>query len=108
MNLVDRYTPSHLRLLALWDDPPAWFASHHLPHPTSSGSRAITAEAALPEMRGRRDLLMLIASELHTARLLSADLTGMVSPQGMMSRLTTDFGRQFVRFISPPPGTPRA
>jgi hypothetical protein len=26
----------------------------------------------------------------------------MVSSRGMMERLITDFGRQFVRFISPP------
>ena len=45
---------------------------------------------------------MLIASELKTAGLLAADLAGMVPPQGMMQRLTTDFGRQFVKFISPP------
>jgi hypothetical protein len=102
LNLVDRFTSSHLRLLTLWDDPPAWFESHGLPGPTSSGSRALTAEAALPEARGRRDFILLIASELKTAGLLAADLAGMVSPQGMMQRLTTDFGRQFVRFISPP------
>jgi hypothetical protein len=102
LNLVDRFTASHLRLLTLWDGPAAWFESHSLPWPVSSGSRALTVEAALPEMRGRRDFTMLIASELKTAGLLAADLAGMVSPQGMMQRLTTDFGRQFVRFISPP------
>jgi hypothetical protein len=44
---------------------------------------------------------MLIASELATAGLLGADMAGSVSPQGMMQRLTTNFGRQLVRFISP-------
>ena len=56
----------------------------------------------MPEMRGQSDLTMLIAAELKTAGLLAADLAGMVSSQGMMERLTTGFGRQFVRFISPP------
>jgi len=102
LNLVDRFTASHLRLATLWDDPPVWLPSHGLPCPSSSGSRALTVEAGLPEMQGRRDFTMLIASELKTAGLLAADLAGMVSPQGMMQRLTTDFGRQFVRFISPP------
>jgi hypothetical protein len=102
MNMVDRFTPSHLRMLALWDDPSAWFASHSLPEPTSSGNRARTVEAALPEMQGRGQLIALIASELKTAQLLTADMVGMVSDQGMMQRLTTDFGRKLVRFISPP------
>lgn len=102
LNLVDRFTASHLRVLTLWDDPPAWFELQRVPPLTSSGSRALTVEAALPEMQGRRDFTMLIAGELKTAGLLSADLAGMVSPQGMMQRLTTGFGRQLVRFISPP------
>lgn len=102
LSLVDRFTPSHLRLLALWDNPPAWFESTGLPLPTSSGNRAATVEAGLPEMRGRGDLIVRVADELHDARLLGANLTGMVSPQGMMQRLTTEFGRRFLRFISPP------
>ena len=104
LSLVDRFTPSHLRILALWDDPGAWFASHDLPRPTSSGQRTITVQAALPEMRGRDRFILLVGSDLKAAQLLGADLTGMVSDRGMMERLTTDFGRQFVRFISPPHG----
>lgn len=33
MGLIDRFTPSHLRLVTLWDDPPPWFASHGIPQP---------------------------------------------------------------------------
>jgi hypothetical protein len=58
-------------------------------------------EVGLPEMRGRKDFYLLIASELATAGMLNASLTGMVQPPSLMSRLTTDFGRQFVKFISP-------
>jgi hypothetical protein len=41
LNLIDRFTPSHLRLLALWDDPPAWFESHGRtpPQGVMAGSR---------------------------------------------------------------------
>ena len=101
MSLVDRLTPTHLRMLTLWDNPPAWFTSHGLPGPTSSGNRMRTVEAALPEMQGRGPLIALIASDLKNAQLLAADMTGMVSDQGMMQRLTTEFGRQLVQFISP-------
>ena len=55
LSLIDRYTPSHLRLLTLWNDPPGWFASHHLIPPSAalSGSRTQTVEAGLPEMADR-------------------------------------------------------
>jgi hypothetical protein len=62
----------------------------------------VTVEAGLPEMRGRKDFYLLVASELASAGMLNASLTGNVQPPSLMSRLTTDFGRQFVRFISPP------
>jgi hypothetical protein len=102
LNLVDRFTASHFRILSIWDDPPAWFASHDIAPLAVSGSRALTVEAALPEMRGRRDFIALIWSELRAAGLLSADMGAMVSAQGTMQRLTTDLGRQFMKFISNP------
>ena len=103
LNLIDRFTPSHLRLVTLWDDPPAWFASHGIPQPQAAfaTSRTVTVEAGLPEMQGRKDFYMLVAGELSSAGMLKASLSGMVQPPSLMSRLTTDFGRQFVRFISP-------
>jgi hypothetical protein len=104
LNFVDRFTPSHLRLVTLWDDPPAWFSSHGLIPPQAGfiGSRTATVEAALPEMRGRGDFYLLVAAELSSAGMLTASPSGSVSPTSLLDRLTTDFGRQFVRFISPP------
>jgi hypothetical protein len=105
MNLIDRFTPSHLRLVTLWDDPTAWFESHGIPQPQAAfiTSRTVTVEAGLPEMRGRQDFYLLVASELSSAGMLVVDtLKGNVQPPSLMSRLTTDFGRRFVRFISPP------
>jgi hypothetical protein len=103
LNLIDRWAPSHLRLLALWDDPPAWFAAHGLAAPKAaiSGSRTQTVEAGLPEMRDRKDFYLLIASDLGTAGMITASLAGMVSGSALMDRLTTELGRQFVRFTSP-------
>jgi hypothetical protein len=106
LDLIDRFTPSHLRMVTLWDDPPAWFASHGIPLPQAgfATSRTVTVEAGLPEMQGRKDFYMLIASELGSSGMLNASLSGMVQPPSLMSRLTTDFGRQFVRFITRPAG----
>jgi hypothetical protein len=64
--LVDRFTPSHLRLLTLWDDPPAWFARHGLTPPQAgiAGSRTQTVEAGLLELRGRQGFYRLLAADL--------------------------------------------
>lgn len=102
LNLIDRYTPSHLRLLMLWDNPPAWFASHNLMVPTAGyiGSRTQTVEAGLPETTGKQDFYLRVANELHSEETLTAKLIGNVSPTSLMSRLTSDFARKFVRFIT--------
>jgi hypothetical protein len=62
-------------------------------------------EAGLPEMRGRKEFYLLVAGELHDAGLMTATLSSMVSASALMDRLTTGFGRQLVRFISPPAGS---
>lgn len=49
-----------------------------------------------------RPSALLLASELSAAGMMKADLPGMVSGSALMDRLTTDFGSQFVRFISLP------
>ena len=104
LNLVDRYTVSHLRLLTLWNDPPAWFARQGLapPQAAMAGSRTQTVEAGLREMKGRQEFYLRIASDLAAAGMLTASLSGNVSASALMDRLTTGFGRQFVEFISPP------
>lgn len=104
LNLVDRFTPSHLRLLTLLDDPPTWFASTGLTPPQNvmTGPRALTVKAGLPEMQGQEAFCGIVVSELESAGMLIAGIQGMVTGHSLMDRITSDFGRKFVRFISPP------
>jgi hypothetical protein len=104
LSLVDRYTPSHLRLLTLWDDPPAWFESHGYQPRTDiyQDPRTLTVEAGLPEMAGRSDFYLHVAGEMLQDGLMTASLSGMVSGTSLMDRLTSDLGHAFVRFISAP------
>lgn len=117
MNLIDRFTPSHLRVLALWNNPPAWFESNEIPQPAEASSfgaaiptsRTVTVEAGLPELRGRKDFYLLIASELIAARLMvDVNLGISVTSRALMDQLTTDFGRQFLTFIRPPNASGRS
>jgi len=103
-NMLDRFTGSHLRLLTMWNDPAAWFASRDLPPPQAgmAGSRTQTVEAGLPELRDRKDFYMQLAYDLNSAGLMTANVAGMVSPTALMDRLTSGLGRQLVEFISRP------
>lgn len=104
LGLVDRLTPSHLRFLTMWNDPPAWFESRGLTPPQGGmiASRTQTVEAGLPEMAGDKEFYLLLASDLYSAELMSAGVMGSGSAGALMDRLTTGFGRQLVEFISPP------
>jgi hypothetical protein len=101
-NLLDRFTPSHLRLLALLDDPPGWFASHGIPAPEAvvAGRRPMIIEARLPEMACRPGFVDLLTTELGAAGLLVASIGGMASPAALYSPITSDLGKQFLRFIA--------
>jgi hypothetical protein len=66
-----------------------------------AGSKTQTLEARLPEMQKQKDFYGLIARELDSAAVLTASLSGIVTPTSLMDRLTTDFGRQLVKFINP-------
>jgi hypothetical protein len=103
-SMLDRFTGSHLRLLAMWDDPPDWFRTHAIAPPQAgmSGNRTRTVEVGLPELSDRKDFYMLLADELKSAGLMTASLNGMVSPTAQMDRLTSRLGRQLVEFIKQP------
>lgn len=104
LNLVDRFTPTHLRLLTMLNDPLAWFALHGLTVPPTviAGAMAEVVEAGLPELKGRQEFYALVAGELNASGLLSAELSGLLGTAVLMRPLTNAVGRQFVEFISPP------
>jgi hypothetical protein len=105
LDLLDRFTPSHLRILTYLDDPPGWFRSHGLQPPQGimAGSRLLGVKAGLPEMAERDGFVNLLVSELSRAGFLKVDtLSGMVSGQAIMDALTSEFGRQFLRYVTVP------
>lgn len=103
LSLIDRFTPSHLRLLTLLDDPAAWFASQDtdLSAARLPGNR-VTVEAGLPEMRSRQDLHAVVHGDLYASGLAGRLVTGLATQFTPESRHTTDFRRQLVRFIADP------
>jgi hypothetical protein len=102
-DMIDRFTPTHVRMLKLLSDPPGWFERSGIPRPNISvGPKAAIIEAGMPELAGRRDLIDRYAGPLTTAGLINQALTGMLSSSGLWASGTTPLAAEFLAFIADP------
>lgn len=104
LNLIDTCTEWHIRILKLFQDPQKFIEeSDRTPPGWSMGGLSSVLVFAYPELHGKRPFFDLIWKDLFTAGLLSTDsLHVTMSGSGMVAKRTTDFGDQFIRFISDP------
>jgi hypothetical protein len=103
LGLIDRCTDWHLRILKLFADPAKEFRAMGLDpnFAVLSSSLSQTLEHAIPELRGQRQLYDLVWADLFAAGLVnSQQMHTMMTPQGAMSCRTSDFGNEFLAFIS--------
>jgi hypothetical protein len=103
-SMADRYTPTHLRLLTLLNDPVAWFGARGLDPPPSAIAGAMTevVEAGLPELKGQQEFFALVAQDLNSSGLLAVELSGLLGTAILMRPMTNRIGSRFVKFISSP------
>lgn len=105
LRLIDELTPLHVRMLSVLDDPAGWFDRHpDLVRPSFGLSSSVAAliEAALPELRDRRDLYDGIGFDLDQRRLGGGggSLHTMMTASGAWSSRSTPIGQRFLAFIS--------
>lgn len=104
LNYIDSFTPWHLRLLALFNDPTGWFKAREKSFPSiTMGARSHVLEAAYPEARRDEAFFRQVWRDLHACGLAATEsLSGMMSEQGIKQAATTPTGAQFLRFVSEP------
>ncbi len=126
VQLVDAFTVWHLRILAFLQNPKAWFLDHGRQPPEFTSTRMMIdlLVAAYPELNGQSQLYNLVESDLRSkdlisggrltepydqavliAQMASAKQRGAVSMMQLSDNYwnrTTEFGNQFLRFITDP------
>jgi hypothetical protein len=109
LNLVDTFTPWHLRILAFLHDPRAWLDSRTVSYRhLMMGDVSTVLEMAFPELVSRRDFYDQVAKDLHVRGLLSTEsLRVTMTADGMVSSRTTEMGKTFLKFISEPSASER-
>jgi hypothetical protein len=106
LGYVDALTDWHLRLLALFDNPRAWYAarSRTMREHVEFSSLAGVLREAFPELGARRDFYDRIWADLWRRGLVDTDqLHAMMTPQGAAAQRTTSHGQSFLRFITERP-----
>ena len=131
INFIDRYTPWHLHILLLFDNPRSYGECHGIKYPSrsSGGNLGTLIEFTFPELNKKQEFYDQIVKEMVSNGLLQQprklnpyqhgeqkvtemDLRSFLPPesvfqdikseQGMFASLTTDMGKQFLNFISVP------
>jgi hypothetical protein len=102
--LIDRYTPWHLRILRLLQNPLELGAAKGMrPENYYAGSRSQLLEEYYPELKGQRQFYDIIVADLVTQGMLSIrDVQGNITGHGMFQKVTSQWGDRFVAFITFP------
>ena len=101
LRYVDEFTIWHLKILDLFDSPPAWFGrnSGTFP-PVSMGALSHVLEAAYPVLRGQRAFYDQVWADLASRALVNTNsLHGTMSGHGLTEQRTSELGKEFLGFI---------
>lgn len=105
IRLVDELTEWHIKILALFHAPEAWFVQHNRQPPQFSMSSSLKAllEKAFPELARRREFYDYVAKDLFLKGLLSTEgLHTTMSATGAYQSRSTELGKGFISFVSEP------
>ena len=104
LNLVDSCSSWHIALLKLFQNPAQWAEDNNHQFPNwSTGALNSVILSAYPTLKDYQAMYSLIFKQLCRDGLLGSDNLGTtMTGAGMLSKRTTRFGDEFIKFISPP------
>jgi hypothetical protein len=101
IRFVDEFTPWHIRLLKLLQNPHAWFLSNNKRPPSMSigGSKMQMIKTAFPELQVEA-FVEQMARDFNGRGLAGEGLKTMMTGSGVMAPSTTELGNRFVSYIT--------
>jgi len=104
LNLLDSFTIWHIKILHFIDNPTKWFENAgHTPPSFYMGSLLSVLKAAFPSLSEQQELLAVIWRDLHDNGLHNtSELMATMSGDSLLANRTTQLGKEFLKFISPP------
>jgi hypothetical protein len=100
LDLVDRLTPLHLKLLTFFKNPSEWFNNENRSFNYESGGLNHVIEEAFPNLQNKKSVYGLVIQDLQNVGLAkNIDLGLNMTSSGLMASRTTEMGNQFLKFI---------
>jgi hypothetical protein len=102
LRFVDELTMSHIRVLAVFDDPTAAVSAAGKKMRVLGGGLNLLLYHCLPELNGQGHLSDQLCRDLENRGLIApgTKLNVMMTSHGMLTPRTTDLGKQFLGFIA--------
>lgn len=104
LNLLDRFTVWHIKILHFIDNPTKWFENAGQTPPSfMMGSLSNVLINAFPPLSGQQELLDVIWRDLHDNGFHNTSgLMTTMSGNGLLANRTTQLGQDFLKYISSP------
>lgn len=100
LNLLDKFTSWHLKVLKFIDNPSKWFSDNGIKKSYGMGSISVAIKDAFPELQYEDELLDIIWLDLRNANFHKTEgINSTISGHGMLANRTTAIGREFLEFI---------
>lgn len=100
LTYIDEFNEWHLRILSFLDNSAIYFEEGNKPNFTMAGKSSILVKA-FPELSSQRVFYDRIVTDLYSKGLIVYDsLHTTMSEQGLWQSGTTEFGKEFLQFIS--------
>lgn len=101
LSMIDQFTPWHLRLLSLFQNPGAWAQKHGSDIKSIyMGGISDILELAYPELKGKKEFYDQVWADLSQKGLVTTNsLHGLMTSAGLTEKRTSELGDRFLSFI---------
>lgn len=103
LDILVGLTPTHIKLLKLYDDPRVWYAEEGIPVPNiTMGGAGLVVEQAYPDLAADKPLLDYVVKDLGSKNLANLNLNVTTTGDSVFASKTQALGRELITFITEP------
>jgi hypothetical protein len=102
LHFLDTFTEWHIRFLKLFDDPESYMREHRITLGNLyMGGITNLLDAAFPQLKGEEEFSEAIWNDIYSRKIFNtSSIHGTMSMSGIVSKRTTNLGKEFLVFIS--------